>query len=93
MPKYLVTYDLVGTSETSDDYKRLIAQIKTYAKWGKVQRSVWLVRSEKSAAEIRDELGNFIDSDDRLFVISVRGTAAWRKVICDTEWLKNFLRS
>jgi hypothetical protein len=34
-----------------------------------------------------------MDSNDRLFVIAVTGTAAWRKTICDTEWLKQFLNS
>lgn len=40
MTKYLITYDLVGTDETSDDYKALIQQIKTYSIWGKVRAMV-----------------------------------------------------
>jgi len=93
MAKYLVTYDLVGTSETSADYERLIDKIKSYPNWGKIQKSVWLVKSSKSAATVRDELLNYMDSNDRLFVINVTGTAAWRNVLCTTEWLKSFLRS
>jgi CRISPR/Cas system-associated endoribonuclease Cas2 len=93
MNRFLVTYDLVGTDEASDDYERLIKKIKTYPNWGRVQKSVWLIRTSDSAAQVRDALGNLIDANDRLLVIEVTGTAAWRKEICDREWLRKFLTS
>lgn len=93
MSKFLVTYDLVGTSETSADYERLIDRIKEYSNWGKVQKSVWLIQTSDSATTVRDELLGYMDDDDRLFVIGVTGTAAWRNVICDPDWLHNYLRS
>jgi predicted transcriptional regulator len=71
----------------------LIEKIKTYPNWGKVQKSVWLIKSSKSASEARDELDAYMDSNDRIFVIKVTGTAAWRKTICTTDWLKDFLNS
>jgi len=91
--KYLVTYDLVGTSETSSDYERLIERIKKYPNWGKIQKSVWLIRTSDSHTAVRDALWSYMDSNDRLFVIQVTGTAAWQNVICETSWLKNFLNS
>jgi CRISPR associated protein Cas2 len=93
MTKFLVTYDLVGTSETSDEYKRLIEKIKSYGTWGKVQKSVWLLKSSKSSASVRDDLLKAMDSDDRLLVIQVTGTAAWQNQICDNQWLLDFLNS
>jgi hypothetical protein len=93
MAKYLITYDLVGTDETSQDYKNLIAQIKTYATWGKVQKSVWVVKSTKRAATIYDELNAHMDANDRLFVVSLRVAAAWKGSICNSKWLKQFLES
>lgn len=93
MAKYLVTYDLVGTSETSADYERLIERIKKYPSWGKVQKSVWLIRTSDSSTSVRDALLSYMDSNDRLLVITVIGTAAWRNAICDNDWLTNFLNS
>ena len=93
MAKYLVTYDLVGTDETSQDYKNLIAQIKTYETWGKVQKSVWVVKSSKRADTIYDELNANMDDNDRLFVVSLKVAAAWKGSICKSDWLKEFLES
>lgn len=93
MAKYLVTYDLVGTSETSQDYKRLIEKIKTYADWGKIQKSVWMVKSTKDASEIRDELFACMDSNDRLFILELTGVSAWENALCDTSWIKQFMES
>lgn len=93
MNKFLVTYDLVGTRETSADYERLIARIKKYSNWGRVQKSVWLIQTVDSAVIVRDELRSYMDDDDRLFVIEVTGTAAWHRVICEQEWLKNYLNA
>lgn len=90
--KFLVTYDLVGTSETSSDYTKLIETIKSFPSWGKIQKSVWLVKTNLSATEVRDALSARMDGDDRLMVIGVTGTAAWRNVICDAEWLRRYLR-
>jgi len=93
MTKYLITYDLVGTDETSKDYDRLIEKIKTYGLWGKVQKSVWVVKSSKSASTIRDGLKAIMDSNDRLFVVELGAEGAWMNSICDKSWLKEFLES
>jgi hypothetical protein len=93
MNKFLVTYDLVGTNESSADYERLIERIKGYSGWGKVQKSVWLISSSQTATEVRDQLAGSMDSNDRLLVIKVTGTAAWQNEICDRDWLKRFLNS
>jgi hypothetical protein len=86
MGKYLITYDLVGTDETSEDYKRLIEEIKSYSDYVKLQKSVWAVESFLSAAEIFDYLEPFIDSDDRLLVIEVKPSERKiRNPICGVE--------
>jgi hypothetical protein len=93
MAKYLITYDLVGTSETSADYTRLIEQIKSYLTWGKVEKSVWVIKSGKSATTIRDELLAVADSNDRLFVVQLGGAGAWQNAICEDSWLRTFLET
>jgi hypothetical protein len=93
MAKYLITYDLVGTDETSADYERLIEKIKSYPLWGKVQKSVWVVKSEKTASEVFDEVDACLDSNDRLFVVKLQVHAKWKGSICDSAWLKDFLEN
>jgi hypothetical protein len=54
MQSILITYDLVGTDETSADYKRLIDHIKNdYSNWAKIALSTWVVRTTLSAAQVR----------------------------------------
>ena len=93
MAKYLVTYDLVGTDETSADYKRLIKRIKGFPSHRKLQKSVWLVKTNKKAAEVRDILLSFMDDNDRLYVTKIARGSAWHNLLCDSERLKAFLKS
>lgn len=90
MAKYLVTYDLVGTEETSADYTRLIERIKQYPNWGKVQKSVWLVQTKRTASQVFQDLWAYMDANDRLLVIEVSGGAMWINEICDRSWLEAF---
>ncbi len=90
MGRFIVTYDLIGTSESSDDYRRLISAIKRYP-WAKLQYSTWIVVSTKSPKAIWTDLWAHMDPDDRLFVAELTGAAAWQNPICSTEWLQNNL--
>src|SRR6266511_4370198 len=74
---YLVSYDLRGTDESSDDYKRLIEKIKSYATWAHPTYSDWIVVTTKTTVELRDELWTLMDSTDRLLVAKVGAPAAW----------------
>lgn len=91
--KYLISYDLIGTSESSDDYRRLIERIKRFPWWGKIQLSTWIIKSDLDAAAIRNQLFLEMDDDDRLFVAGLTGETAWTKVICDEAALKAALTS
>lgn len=93
MAKYLITYDLVGTNETSADYENLIEQIKSYPSWGHVQKSVWIVKSNKAASTVFDELNAHLDGNDRLFVVKLEVEAKWKNSICKSDWLKDCLES
>lgn len=94
MAKYLVTYDLVGTDETGEDYKRLIDRIKRY--WHlKVQYSGWLIQSEADSKAIFDDLLSYMDPNDRLMLIQLDGTAWWVRGAIDggTQAAGAFIRS
>jgi hypothetical protein len=87
----LITYDLVGTDETSADYERLIDHIKGYPNWARVALSVWVVRTERSPVQVRDDVQTLLDGDDRIFVAALTGAAAWHNVKCSNQWLKDNL--
>jgi hypothetical protein len=86
---YLVTYDLVG-QETSPKYKRVIAEIEKLDDHLEVQRSVWLVKSSRSAKELREALWAHMERSDRLFVIRITRGSAWKNVLPGNPRLKKF---
>jgi hypothetical protein len=94
MATFLVTYDLRGTDETSDDYKRLIEKIKSYSTWARPTYSDWIVVTTKSAAQVRDELWAYMDSNDRLLVAAIGAPAAWNGSIANdvSDWMKTNLK-
>jgi hypothetical protein len=91
MRSLLVAYDLVGTDDTSENYKKLIARIKEYPDCARVELSTWILKTDAKAKEVRDDLLGFMHSSDRLFVAVLTGEAAWHKARCKSEWLKDNL--
>lgn len=87
MPK-IVTYDLCAPGK---DYKDLINAIKSYPGWAKITESSWLIISDDSCEKIRDNLLNNMDINDRIFVATLTGEAAWQNVICGSDYLKKNL--
>jgi hypothetical protein len=91
MNTILATYDLRGRDETSQDYARLIAELKAYKNVINPLYSVWVIQSDWTAKQVRDDLVRWIDDDDRLLVIDVTGgDVAWRRLrSADADWLRN----
>jgi len=87
MASYIISYDLVNKR----DYKGLYDAIKSLGKWARVVESTWVIVSEKSCTEVRDELLSHMDGDDRLFVTQSSGIGAWRNARCSNDWLKTNL--
>ena len=84
----IITYDLCNSGKNYDD---LYAYIKNFNSWAHITESVWFVSSTNSCKEIRDEINKIIDSDDRVFVGELTGVAAWRNVMCKSDYLKEKL--
>ncbi|TAL19297.1 hypothetical protein EPN90_03975 [Patescibacteria group bacterium] len=90
MKTFLISYDLMGP-ETREDYVQLITHIKSFTYWAKPLKSVWLIKTDKGIAEVRNELKQYTDSNDKILVIDVSG-ANWATSNISTqitEWLKN----
>jgi len=64
--KYLITYDL---NKPGQNYSDLYDAIKKQgSSWIHPLESVWFVKSEKNAAQIRDALKGVVDPSDKVFV-------------------------
>lgn len=90
---YIVTYDL---KKPIRNYEDLYKGLQSFGTWWHQTGSVWIIVTHKSAAEVRDYLRQFIDSNDKLFVGRLnrnwaasgfdRGEYDWLKSISDTSW-------
>jgi hypothetical protein len=74
MSKYLISYDLNG-GEDSEAYEKVINYITSYKYHAKALYSQWVIKTDKTASEIRDDIKNLIDSDDVVLVVEV--THSW----------------
>ncbi|HBH46872.1 MAG: hypothetical protein A2445_05655 [Candidatus Jacksonbacteria bacterium RIFOXYC2_FULL_44_29] len=92
MSTLLISYDL-GLPETYEDYKLLIQYIKSYSSWAKPLQSVWLIKTTKTSAQVRDEIKAKIDSNDKILVVDVTKTG-WATFNVSKEvtgWMKENL--
>jgi hypothetical protein len=89
MASYIVGYDL---NRPHQDYHDLIEAIKTYSKWWHYLDSTWIIVTNTTAKEIRDDLGQHIDDDDELLVVKSGGLGAWKGFDEKAgKWLKDNL--
>ncbi|TNB71599.1 SinR family protein [Arthrobacter sp. BB-1] len=90
MKSIMVGYDL---NKTGQNYDALIKRLKEYPTWWHHLDSTWLIRTECTAVQVRDELGKLLDGNDKLVVIEVTSNAAaWRGINqSGTDWIKEHL--
>lgn len=84
MKEHLINYDLCTPGK---DYEDLITAIKTYG-WAKICKSCWAIKSDDSDVQIRDNLKQYIDSNDKLFVCAIDSWASWGLSQEVVDWLK-----
>ena len=91
MAIYMITYDLHPPK--GENYERLFTALEAVGigYWDCLD-STWLVITEKTAIEIRDELKQYLTDGDRLLVVRCGQGAAWLgfKDDCHT-WLEDKL--
>lgn len=89
MKSYLIGYDL---NKTGQDYKTLIEQIKELGSWWHHLDSTWIIKSDLTVVQIRDNLKDYIDDNDELLVVKLSGEAAWTGFNeKGSKWLKDNL--
>ena len=64
MSIYIVSYDLIKIK----DYKKLQQAIESADDWCKPLLSLYIIKSNYTAIEIRDKLRPFVDNDDKFLV-------------------------
>lgn len=92
MAIYMIGYDLQPSKE--EDYENLFTALEGIGSgyWDCLD-STWLVITEKTATQIRDELKRHLKDGDRLLVMRYGESAAWLgfKDECQT-WLEDKLQ-
>lgn len=90
MKTILISYDL---NRPEQNYSDLIGYLKSFStRWHHLD-SFWLVKTELTAKEVRDQAWSHMDSDDELLVIDVTGDgAAWKGIAeSGSKWLRENL--
>ena len=89
MKSYLISYDL---NSPGQDYDSLYEAIKAIGSCWHCLDSTWIVKTDKSAVEVRDSISPKIDNNDSLLVVKLSGEGAWTGFDNDcSSWLKNNL--
>lgn len=70
MKTLLVGYDL---NRPGQDHERLWDRLKEFGTWWRHLDSTWLVRTELTAVQLRNEVRPLLGSSDELLVIDVTG--------------------
>ena len=89
MATYIITYDL---STPGRNYSALYDLIRAYGGYAHITESSWAVVTNSTAEEVRNTLQAAIDSNDKLFVGTLRAPAAWTGLDDErTNWLQSNL--
>ncbi|MBN4054019.1 hypothetical protein JYT97_03945 [Haliea sp. AH-315-K21] len=90
MKVYQINYDL----RKQRDYAALYERIKAYGTWCHPLESTWVIASQQTAEQVRNNLVQVMDSDDGLFVTRLQGEAAWRGLDdSSSKWLQKQLNA
>ncbi len=82
-----INYDLRAPGR---NYQPLYDYIKGYPSWCHLLESCWLIRTNKTPGQVRDDLNRLTDANDEVATFNVTG-CWWGTSFGDqrTEWLKN----
>ena len=88
MTSMIIEYDLRSPGRNYDERDK---ESRSYDVWARITESTWFIKTGESCAQVRDKLLAHMDDNDRIFVATLTGTAAWRDVLCESEYLKKNL--
>ena len=83
MTVYAICFELSAEYNQEDFFSTLVS----IGDGAPVTTTMWIVKSEKTAKEIRDELYSIMAPEERVMVMKSASPAAWKNVLCDNKWL------
>jgi hypothetical protein len=84
-----INYDL---KQPDHLYTALEDYLQSYERRSQPLGSMWLVKTNKSVSEVRDEVRRVVDTDDDVLVFDVTG-AAWASNVSDAMTQRRYGRS
>lgn len=87
---YIVIFELSNSATTR---AALIKRLRAYGTFCPLTKQSWAIVSEQTAAQVRDNLKEALETSDRLYVFRSGTEGAWRNSYGTkyNEWLKKYL--
>ena len=70
----IVSYDLTNPGK---NYEALVKKIKSYSTWARLGGSAYLIKTDETPVQVRDDLTQALDTNDKLFVVVASRPSAW----------------
>lgn len=88
MNTILISYDLIDPGQ---DYQELYDYLKDYDGWCHPLESLWMIKTDKDHLQVRNEVKNLIDRNNKILVIDATGNEmAWSNLSKEaSDWIKN----
>ncbi|UHQ98100.1 hypothetical protein HYG81_21160 (plasmid) [Natrinema zhouii] len=87
---YVIGYDLQDPGQNYDD---LTDAIEDYGTWWGHLDSTYIVKTSVSASDIRDNLHEYLDPNDKLLVAKLSGAWAGSNLGDAADWLYDQMQS
>ena len=85
---FLIVYELADPPGDEPGTDELLRTLESYPATTRLTDSAWVVRTPRSVSGVFDSLDSALGADDRLFVGSLTGEAAWRNIEHGYDWLE-----
>jgi|SRR5688500_13567890 len=85
---FLIVYEIAAPPNGAPTTDELTQTLEAYPATTQLTDSAWVVRTRRSVTGVFDALDRALGVDDRLFVGSLTGEAAWRNIEHGYDWLE-----
>jgi hypothetical protein len=85
---FLIVYELASPPNGEPATDQLLRTLEGHPATTRLTDSAWVVRTPRSVSAVFDALDEALAPDDRLFVGSLTGEAAWRNIEHGYDWLE-----
>lgn len=85
MKVLIVSYDLRPPAQ---NYDKVVQKIRAYTSWAKLGGSAYLILTDETPAQVRDNIASVIDTNDQIFVGTCPVPSAWKGLPEDVaKWI------